>query len=85
MRKTRKHRNYKKHRNHKKRHYTKRHNKHSYTRRKKHREFSIIPGSKSVPMFAAPNKKNSEVIIVSVEQEPTGNIIPGLRNYIKNM
>lgn len=82
--KTKKHRHSTHHRRHKRRY------KHSHsihhrakTRRKK-QEISIIPGSRSVPIFTLPNKKNSELILVNVEHT-SGNIVPGLRNYMKKM
>lgn len=86
-RKTKKHRH--KHSVHHRRHKRRYSHGHSIHHRKKTRirkkqEISIIPGSKAVPIFTAPNKKNSELILVNVEQ-PTGNIVPGLRNYMKNM
>ncbi len=51
---------------------------------RKHRKKSIIPGSKSVPIFSAPKKVKSESILINAQQ-PSVNIIPGLRNYMKNI
>ena len=83
-RKTKKHKHSVHHRRYKRR-YKHNHSIHhrAKTRRRK-QEISIIPGSRSVPIFTAPNKKNSEMIPVNIKQ-PSGNIVPGLRNYMKNM
>lgn len=35
-------------------------------------------------LFTTPNKQKSEMILVNVNQ-PSGNIIPGLRDFMKNM
>jgi hypothetical protein len=85
------HKKYSKRRVHSKRHgHSKRrvHSKrHGHSKRRiyrKRRELVIIPGSKSVPIFTAPQKKDSHKIIVN-DQNQSGNIIPGLRDYIKNM
>lgn len=86
--KTKKHKHSIHHRRHKRRyshnhsiHHTKKTYKRTYRKR---REISIVPGSKSVPVFTAPNKQKEEMILVNVKQ-PSGNIIPGLRDYMKNM
>jgi hypothetical protein len=83
-RKTKKHRHSAHHRRHKRRYSHNHLTHHRAKTRRKRREISIIPGSKSVPIFTAPNKKNSESILVNVEHT-SGNIVPGLRNYMKNM
>jgi hypothetical protein len=51
---------------------------------RKRREISAIPGTKSIPIFTTPNKQYNEMIPVNIKQ-PQGNIIPGLRDYMKNM
>jgi hypothetical protein len=50
-----------------------------------YREVSVVvvPGSKSVPIFRHTNKKKTELI--RLENNSMGNIIPGLRNYLKNV
>jgi hypothetical protein len=67
----------------KKRHYKKhRTNKKKYTRRKsykKRRDILILPGSKGVPLFMAPEKIPSQSILVN-QYRQSGNMIPGLRN-----
>ena len=63
----------------KKRHYKKHRKRH--TRRKlykKRRDILILPGSKGVPLFIAPEKISSQSILVN--QRQSGNMIPGLRN-----
>lgn len=63
------------------------------TRRHRHRHrrsrevsFVSIPGSKAVALFSATNKKRSELIRVEEgDNQSMGNIIPGLRNYLKNI
>ena len=81
-RKTKKHKHSQHHRRYKRR-YKHNHSIHhrAKTRRKK-QEILIIPGSRSVPIFTPPNKKNSELILVNVEHT-SGNIVPGLRNYMQ--
>lgn len=82
-RKTKKHKHSVHHRRYKRR-YNHSHSIHHRARtRRKKQAISIIPGSRSVPIFTAPNKKNSEIILVNVEHQ-SGNIVPGLRNYMKN-
>lgn len=71
-------------RHHTKRHYTKRHRHTKKRLYRKRREFVIVPGSKSVPIFTAPQTKQANKVMMN-EPSSTGNIIPGLRNYIKNM
>lgn len=51
---------------------------------RKRQEISIIPGAKSVPIFSPTNKQKSEIVLINV-QNPEGNIIPGLRNYMKHV
>jgi hypothetical protein len=63
----------------KKRHYKKHRKRH--TRRKsykKRRDILILPGSKGVPLFTAPEKIPSQSILVN--QNQSGNMIPGLRH-----
>ena len=47
-------------------------------------EFSVVPGSKSVPIFSPPDKKKKELIPVNMRQSQ-GNIVVGLREYIKKV
>jgi hypothetical protein len=82
--KTKKHKHSAHHRRYKRR-YSHKHSLHHRAKtRRKRQEISVIPGSRSIPIFTAPNKQNSEIILVNARQ-PSGNIIPGLRNYMKNM
>ena len=69
------------HKRHTKRHY-KRHTKRHY--KKRHMHIKLIPGSKSVPIFSPPEKKNNTPILDSHnDQHDDVGIIPGLRNYLK--
>ncbi len=73
------------HYSHKRRHTKRRHyskKRHVYRKR---REFVSIPGSKSVPIFNEPQKIRANKIIINDDHNQSGNIIPGLRNFIKNM
>ncbi len=56
------------------------------THRKYYREVSVVvvPGSKSVPIFSSANTNKKKVELIRLENESMGNIIPGLRNYLKN-
>ena len=82
--KTKKHKHSVHHKRHKRR-YSHKHSVHHRRRTyRKRREISVVPGSKSIPMFTAPNKQKGEIIPVNIKQ-PSGNIIPGLRDYMKNM
>jgi hypothetical protein len=89
-----KHKNTKKHRktNHKKRKQYTRNNKHKITRHKnkrqytkrsyKHNVITSIPRSQSIPIFTKPEKIHSTNIIINKEHN-YGNIISGLRNFLK--
>ena len=80
-----KHKNTKKHRktNYKKRKQNTRKHKRHYTKRiYKHKEFTLIPGSQSIPMFSKPEKTQSSSVIINREQN-YGNIITGMRNFLK--
>ena len=86
--KTKKHKHSAHHR-HRKRRYSHKHSIHhprkTYKRTyKKRKELSLVPGTKSIPIFTAPNKQKGQKIPVNIKQ-PFGNIIPGLRDYMKNM
>lgn len=61
------------------------HHRNNKTRKQKEISVIMVPGSKSIPMFSRTytNKKKMEPI--RLENESMGNIIPGLRNYLKNM
>ena len=68
--------------------HTKRTGKHKYTKRRhlyrKRREIQIVPGSKSVPIFSPPDKKNNTPILDSSSNlNHEVNLVPGLRNYLK--
>jgi hypothetical protein len=70
-----------------KRHYkrrtNKRRNKRQYnikkTSYKKRRSVLKLPRSKGVPLFVEPEKTHSQSILVN-QYQPSGNMIPGLRN-----
>lgn len=82
--KTKKHKHSSHHRHHKRR-YNHKHSLHHRRRTyRKRREFSFVPGSQSIPMFTFPDKQKGEKIPISIKQ-PMGNIVPGLRDYMKNM
>jgi len=82
--KTKKHKHSSHHKRNKRR-YSHKHSIHHRRRTyRKRREISVVPGSKSIPMFTAPKKQNSEIIPVNIKQ-PAGNIVPGLREFMKNM
>lgn len=51
-------------------------------KRRRRKEISAMPGSKSVPIFSPPDKKKKEMIPVNIKQ-PSGSIVPGLRDFIK--
>ena len=80
--KTKKHKHSSHHKRNKRR-YSHKHSIH-HRRRNKRREISIIPATKSIPIFTVSNKPKGETILVNIKQ-PSGNIIPGLRDYNKNM
>jgi len=76
---------------HSKRH-SKRHNKshkHKKTNKRhsrKHREIVVVPGSKSVPIFSPPEKKENIKINVNDNiSKKQDNGIPGLRTYLNKM
>jgi hypothetical protein len=75
------------HHSHKRNHHSHKQNHHSKKRHmyRKRREFVIVPGSKSVPIFTEPQKKNANKIVINNDHNQIGNIVPGLRNFIKNM
>jgi hypothetical protein len=50
---------------------------------RKSKEISVVTSNKVVPLFVSPDKQKTERIRVGAQSE--GNIIPGLRNYMKNM
>lgn len=80
-----KRKNTKKHRktNYKKRKQNTKTQKRHYTKRiYKHKEFTPIPGSQSIPIFSKPEKTQSNSIIID-RQQNYGNIITGLRNFLK--
>lgn len=55
-------------------------------RHRQSREISLVsvPGTKSVSLFTSTNKKNPELIRIG-EKQSMGNIVPGLRTYLKNI
>ena len=60
----------------------------NYTHKRLHRkrrQLVLLPGSQSVPIFATPQKKYATKIAIDKEYNQSGNIISGLRDYIKNM
>lgn len=77
------------HRRHKRNRTNKRHrtNKHRINHRRhtrthlyrKRREIVSLPGSQSIPLFSAPEKKHTQRIYVN-KSNSFGNMIPGLRN-----
>jgi hypothetical protein len=80
-----KHKNTKKHRktNYKKRKQNTKTQKRHYTKKiYKHKEFRPIPGSQSITFFSKPDKQQSNSIIID-RQQNYGNIITGLRNFLK--
>ena len=72
----------KKTKSHKKRH-TMRHKKRHTKRRlyRKRRELVTLPGSKGLPVFSAPDTKQSNKIHIVTTHNMSGNMIPGLREY----
>ncbi len=62
-----------------------RHSKRHIRRHSKRRGLVLLPGSQSVPIFTPPQKKHTNKIVVNEEHIQSGNIISGLRDYIKNM
>jgi hypothetical protein len=73
------------HHKRRKRRYSHKHSKHHPKKTyKKRRELTLVPGTKSIPIFTPPNKPKGQKIPVNIKQ-PFGNIIPGLRDYMKNM
>jgi hypothetical protein len=64
--------------------HSKRHNK-SHKRHRKRRQIVLLPGSQSIPIFTTPQKKYATKIAIDKEHNQSGNIISGLRDYIKNM
>lgn len=75
-----------KHRSNKKNH-SKKHNK-KYTKRRhlyrKRREIQSVPGARGVPIFSSPEKKNNTPILDINNLKDDVEIIPGLKNYLKN-
>jgi hypothetical protein len=81
-----KHRSNKKHtkRRHTKRRYTKRrHTKRRHLYRKR-REIKSVPGARGVPIFSPPEKKNNTPILDNTNLKDDVEMIPGLKNYLKN-
>jgi|LauGreDrversion4_2_1035121.scaffolds.fasta_scaffold20912_6 hypothetical protein len=77
-----KHKHTKRHRHrHNKSHKHKMHSKRRLYR--KTREIRLLPGSKSVPLFAAPEKKRNTSILENNDQVQ-GNIVQGLRSYLNH-
>ena len=70
------HRRNKRNRTNKKHKTNKRHRRHLYRKR---RQIVSLPGSQSVPLFSAPEKKQTQRIYVN-KSNGFGNMIPGLRN-----
>lgn len=84
-----KHKNTKKHTkkyrktNYKKRKQNTKIQKRHYTKRiYKHKEFTPISGSQSITIFSKPEKSQSNNIIID-RQQNYGNIINGMRNFLK--
>ena len=50
---------------------------------RKRREIRLVPGSKSVPLFSSPEKKQNTPILENSSQMQ-GNIIQGLRTYLNH-
>ena len=57
--------------------------KHRHRRRVQEMSVVIVPGSESIPIFRPTNKKRAELI--RLENQSMGNVVPGLRNYLKNV
>ena len=75
-----KHKHTKRHRHNK----THKHKMHSKRRLyRKRREIRLVPGSKSVPLFTAPEKKQNTPILENNSQMQ-GNIVQGLRSYLNH-
>ena len=77
------HKSYKRNKTHKKNRTYRRHTR-RHTRRhlyRKRREILTLPGSKGVPIFSIPEKKQAQKILVNHDSNNhSGNMIPGLRN-----
>jgi hypothetical protein len=74
--------NYKRRKQNTKTQNTRKHKRHYTKRIYKHKEFTPILGSQSIPIFSKPDKTQSNSIIIDREQN-YGNIITGLRNFLK--
>lgn len=71
-------RSHKRHKTHKR---NKKHRRH--TRRhlyRKRREILTLPGSQGIPLFSAPEKNQTQRILINKSNKQLGNMIPGLRN-----
>lgn len=73
------HKSYKRNKTHKKNRTYRRHTRRNLYR--KRREILTLPGSKGVPIFSIPEKKQAQKILVNHDSNNhSGNMIPGLRN-----
>ena len=79
--KKRSHKHTNKRHRHNKTHKHKMHSKRRLYR--KRREIRLVPGSKSVPLFTAPEKKQNTPILENNSQMQ-GNIVQGLRSYLNH-
>ena len=64
----------------------KKHIKRRNTRKKmyrKRREILLVPGAKGVPLFNNQKKTHMQEIVVNQYNRQPGNMIPGLREYLK--
>lgn len=66
----------------------KKHTKRRYTKRRllyrKSREIQSVPGARGVPIFSPPEKKNNTPILDNTNLKDDVEMIPGLKNYLKN-
>ena len=51
---------------------------------RKRREIQSVPGARGVPIFSSPEKKNNTPILDINNLKDDVEIIPGLKNYLKN-
>jgi hypothetical protein len=75
----------------KKSHTKKSHTKKSHTKKRQYKKrhsiskLVILPGSQGIPVFSAPIINPAKKIYIESDHKESGNIIPGLRTYLRNI
>ena len=73
---------------HSKKHHSKKpHSRKYYSKKhlyRKRREIQSVPGARGVPIFSPPEKKKNTPILDIINLKDDIEMIPGLKNYLKN-